>query len=236
MPLLTLDPDLAGGLEGDRLQDATAALQVRVAGLGRGLWRPPLEASQGALGLLILDGVVVRETRCGVNCSAELLGSGDVIRPWQGEEDSLIDPEAEWYVADDTRVAVLDESLGVELARWPSVAAEVFGRSLRRVRALSVQRAIAQVRRLDQRTLLYLWHVGERFGRVTAAGIVVRLPLTHERLATLVGAHRPSLTSALSKLERSRLLVRDSEHELVLTPEARGVARELAGRIESLAA
>jgi CRP/FNR family transcriptional regulator, cyclic AMP receptor protein len=43
---------------------------------------------------------------------------------------------------------------------------------------------------------------------VRPEGIVVNLPLAHQRLADLIGAHRPSVTSAIGELTRSGLVSR----------------------------
>ena len=49
-----------------------------------------------------------------------------------------------------------------------------------------------------------LWHVAERWGRVGRDSIVVDLPLSHQRLADLVGAHRPTVTRRRRAPSRSR--------------------------------
>lgn len=143
--------------------------------------------------------------------------------------------EVSWFVAEDARVAVLDSSLTKGLAEWPAVASELFGRAMRRAERQLIERAITQVRRVDTRTLLYLWHLSERFGRVTPSGIVTRIPLTHERLATLVCMQRPSLTTALSRLERAGLLVRGDDYEYVLTAAAQDAVPGLVERLDSAA-
>jgi CRP-like cAMP-binding protein len=51
---------------------------------------------------------------------------------------------------------------------------------------------------------------------VTPDGVVVPRPLTHERLATLVGAHRPSVTTAMGELVRDDKLSRRDSGEWVL--------------------
>ena len=68
-----------------------------------------------------------------------------------------------------------------------------------------------------------MWHLAERWGRVTPAGIFVPLPLGHQRLADLVGAHRPSVTSALGELTRGGAISRRDDGVWVLhgaPPEA----------------
>jgi hypothetical protein len=47
-------------------------------------------------------------------------------------------------------------------------------------------------------------------------GIVVPLPLGHQRLADLVGAHRPSVTTAMGGLARAGAVSRRSSGDWVL--------------------
>ena len=234
--LLALDPDLAAGLDDREAERADQALTASVARLPTGPWQPRLTTATGALGLLVVDGLVVREVACAGSASAELLGTGDVIRPGEDDDHSLVAPRITWFVAEGARVAVLDASVTAALCRWPAVAGELFERAIRRSQSQAILRSTSQLRRLDHRTLLYLWHVGERFGRMTPAGLCVRLPLTHERLAALVGAHRPSFTTSLRKLERAGLLIRCDDHEFVLTGDAAAAVAELAGSPAQLAA
>jgi len=55
------------------------------------------------------------------------------------------------------------------------------------------------------------WHLAERWGRVGRDGVTITLPLTHELLAKLVGAARPSVTTALGDLAARGLLTRDQD-------------------------
>jgi hypothetical protein len=71
-------------------------------------------------------------------------------------------------------------------------------RHVRRVRSLAFQRAIAQLPRVDDRMLVLLWALAERWGRVSPDGVRVPVGLPHRMLATLVGARRPSVTTALT--------------------------------------
>jgi CRP-like cAMP-binding protein len=63
--------------------------------------------------------------------------------------------------------------------------------------------AIAHHQRVEDRLLLTLWHLAERWGKVTPDGIVLPLPLSHQRLAHIVGAHRPSVTTAMGALDKA---------------------------------
>lgn len=62
--------------------------------------------------------------------------------------------------------------------------------------------------RLSTRLHLLLWHLADRFGRVLTKGVVLPLPLSHELLAQLVGAQRPSVSRALKELDRAEVIAR----------------------------
>ena len=65
---------------------------------------------------------------------------------------------------------------------------------------LAITQAISQLRRVDRRLLTLFWHLAERWGRVGTDGVVVPLALTHRMLGQLVGARRPTVSSALREL------------------------------------
>ena len=60
--------------------------------------------------------------------------------------------------------------------------------------------AIAHLTRVDDRLLALLWCLAERWGRVVPGGVLVSLRLPHRTLAGMVGARRPSVTTALGQL------------------------------------
>lgn len=93
---------------------------------------------------------------------------------------------------------------------------ELFNRGTRRAHHLAVALAIAHHQRVEDRLLLTLWHLAERWGRVHPDGIVLPLPLGHQRLADLVGAHRPTVTTALGDLARAGTVSRRDHGDWVL--------------------
>src|SRR5829696_8467100 len=83
--LLTADPDLGALLSEQRRSEAERRLLVSTHRLSVGAWDVSRLAGASAdhIGLLILDGVIARELIVADHVSAELLGPGDLIRPWQ---------------------------------------------------------------------------------------------------------------------------------------------------------
>jgi CRP-like cAMP-binding protein len=53
-----------------------------------------------------------------------------------------------------------------------------------------------------------MWHFADRWGRMTRDGARISLPVTHSVLASVVGARRPSVTTALGRLQEQRLIER----------------------------
>ena len=53
-----------------------------------------------------------------------------------------------------------------------------------------------------------LWHLAERWGRVSRNGVILPLRFSHEFLAKLVGVRRPSVTSAISRLRHEGIVER----------------------------
>ena len=110
-----------------------------------------------------------------------------------------------WHMHAPTQMAILDTRVAIAAGRWPSIATALHARHIRRGRGLAFQRAIAQLPRVDDRMLVLLWALAERWGRVSRDGVRVPVGLPHRMLATLVGARRPSVTTALTGLAREGL-------------------------------
>jgi CRP-like cAMP-binding protein len=93
-----------------------------------------------------------------------------------------------------------------------------------------VQLAISDVRNIDHRLLTFFRHLGDRGGRMTSSGMHLPLRMTHELIAELVGAKRPTVTTALGELERSDPLVRLPDRTwLVRRPADDPVAAAVGG-------
>ncbi|MGA9860199.1 MAG: helix-turn-helix domain-containing protein, partial [Solirubrobacteraceae bacterium] len=168
-------------------------------------------------GFMIIDGLLSRDVNVMGRTCVELLGVGDVLRPWQWDDDgSHVRAEVGWAVLEPTDLAVLDHGLVMRMNPWPQLGLELFARGTRRAHSLAVALAISHHQRVDDRLLLTLWHLAERWGKVGSAGITVPLPLSHQRLAHLVGAHRPSVTTAMGDLVKAGSLSRSADGAWVL--------------------
>jgi CRP/FNR family cyclic AMP-dependent transcriptional regulator len=225
--LLDLDPDLAASLPESALEDARRELLTRIVRLGKG----PLalgEARDGAphpghLGLLLLDGLVARELLTDDVVSLELMGPGDLLRPRQPlVDEALLAVSVRWSVLSEARVAVIDQRAGAQLAHYPAITAALIDRVTARSQRLAITQAISQLNRVDRRVLTMLWHLAGRWGRVTSRGTLVPLSLSHRMLAQLVGARRPTVSTACGDLARRGELVRNPDGTWLLTGDPIG--------------
>jgi hypothetical protein len=229
IPLLRLDEALLPGADRVAYQQLTApVLHTR-----RGSWTMPERLrEQGApwLGLLLVDGLMIRTVRVsGLEC-CELLGPGDVIRPWDGDDDlAPLATGVSWRVLEESRIAVLDDTFARLACGWPPVLSALMERGLRRSRSLAVQLAIAQARRADVRIMTLFWHLADRWGRVTPDGVVVELELTHGLLSRLTGMRRPTVSVTLKELRESGELVRLSRWAWLLRDAPPAERRAAAG-------
>jgi len=162
-----------------------------------------LPSLEGGLGLLVLGGLLIRHVGIEGRFGGELVGEGDLLRPWQPDSDSSLLPlETGWSVIHPARLAVLDQSFVQHLTTYPELASCLVARATQRARNLAVNMAIVHQARVDVRLRMLLWHLAGRWGRVRSEGTVVPLRLTHTVLSELVAARRPTVTSALSELSR----------------------------------
>ena len=198
--MLEADPELAADVAPDERQRAEAASRAPVRALTRGEWEFVDPPDRTALGALMLEGMVVLRVELRGSSHLEVLGPGDLINPWLlGTETPLVE-ETSVHVVESGRVAVLDASFTARMNPWPEVFAALMRRAIMRVRRMIVQAAILSRPRAEHRLELMLWRLAEQFGSVTADGLEVRLPLTHEQLSEMIAARQSTVTLAIGAL------------------------------------
>jgi CRP/FNR family transcriptional regulator, cyclic AMP receptor protein len=202
-PLLRLDPDLAQLLTPERLTQAEFDVRGDVASIEAGVWDPRQVSARPCpadIGVLILDGVIMRELYVHETPSGELFGPGDIIRGLPAESSELLEREVRWHVLERASVASMDRETGHMLRRYPEVMAVVLDRLNARAERLAVTQAISQITGVHTRIEALLWHLAERWGRVSADGVIMPLRLSHRMIGALVGARRPTVSSAIARL------------------------------------
>jgi CRP/FNR family transcriptional regulator, cyclic AMP receptor protein len=202
--VLEIDPDLGGGLGGPALENARARLVADVERVAVGGWDPDLDFPHppGALGVLVRSGLLTRHVAVADTTCAELLGPGDLLRPWDDPSSGRpLDARTEWHVLQVAELLVLGRDFAERLATWPEVMTALVTRAVAGAQTSSVALAISCVTGLRIRLLALLWHVAGRFGTVGPEGVAIYLPLTHRIVSQLAGASRPSVSTTLKQLE-----------------------------------
>jgi CRP/FNR family cyclic AMP-dependent transcriptional regulator len=232
--VLREDPELAEAIPPERRAQAIEECTAPELLIQPGPWggRGSL-GFRGGIGVLVLDGLMIRRVGIDGRYGAELIGEGDLLRPADESESPLLPLTTSWSIVVPSRVAALDSSFEQRMATYPELARILVARAIQRSRNLAVNMAIVHQARVDVRLHMLLWHLAARWGRVRSDGTVLKLRLTHAVLADLVAARRPTVTTALSELTR-RGLVRTDGETWVLSGEAPGellaFAREVGSR------
>lgn len=205
--VLREDSDLAEAIPAAKRERVIRECTVRELGIQPGRWNGVDQAVSEGIGLLVLQGLLIRKVGVDGRFGAELLGDGDLLRPWQEETEPLtLRSSTHWSVLQPVRLAVLDDGFARLVGRYPALAGRLIARAVERSRHLAVNMAIVHHARVDVRLHMLFWHLAARWGRVRGDGVTVPLRLTHSVLADLVAARRPTVTTALSELGRLGLV------------------------------
>lgn len=221
VPVLRLDPDLAAGIVASKRTLAERSCQARVLDIPRGAWNVEdlTAGDRSGFGLLLLSGILCRRVTQRHHHGAELVGPGDLLRPWDRVgEWSSIPASSDWQALVPARAAVLDANFSGRASPYPEIAVALVRRGVLRSRHLAILVAILRQRKVETRLHLLFWHLADRFGQVRGDGVHLDLPLTHSLLSELVAARRPSVTTALSNLDERGILRREGEEWLLRGP------------------
>ncbi len=196
-------PELHDALPRERRALARQTLRARTMLLRRGRWDAMLDTPciEGGAGFLILEGALVRCVTAAHRTSGELLGPGDLMRPDHDpyDEDPLF--TSYYRPVSEVRLAVLDARFTRAAALVPELTPALVAAMTRRAGAVARQLVIVQSQSVEARILTTLGYLAERWGVVTVDGVVLPEFLSHGTLALLLGARRPSVTSAMVRLD-----------------------------------
>jgi hypothetical protein len=215
--LLDADEALASAVDAATRTEAGPACVAGVQWLDCGAWAPPADLGRpGCLGLLVLEGFLVRHVDVVGRPATELLGRGDLLRPWEPDRTAPFSSGVRWQVLEPCRIAILDERVCAVIGRWPDLVAAIVGRALARSREQAIALAAGQIPSMRLRLLVVLWHIAQRWGEPHEGGTAVPVRLTHELLGNLTSAQRPSVSHALTALRSHGLVDRTPDGRFVL--------------------
>lgn len=215
--ILRDDPELALGLSEEDRRAAMSLFRAPVIQISGQRWTPPHYDASRTFGLIILDGLIGRRVRVGRTVGTELLGVGDILRPWDDEQPfELVPATLDWRVFSPTRLAVLDDRITTLIGRRAQLMVNFSGRIMRQSRRATYLMVVSHLPRIEDRVLATLWHIASTCGKVTPDGVNIPFRITHEVLGEIVGAHRPSVTVAIQTLETRGRLIRTTANGFIL--------------------
>lgn len=215
-------PELIANLDAEQQRMARHYAVARLLIVSPGLWQPrsELQPEPGHLGLLVLEGLLTRDVVMGETLATELVGRGDILRPVDHDgQDAPVPFDVAWHVLEPTRIAILDRPFTTVIGRWPEALEVLMKGAVGRAQSLAINLAVSHLRRVDVRLHVMMWYLADRWGKVTPEGVHVPLRLTHQTLGRLVGAQRPSVTTALKQLAEEDKLTRASDQTWILHGE-----------------
>jgi CRP/FNR family transcriptional regulator, cyclic AMP receptor protein len=101
----------------------------------------------------------------------------------------------------------------------PNIGLQVIKNLSQRIDWLTTRVSDMSCSNLEERLYRVLVTVAQEHGKKNDKGITLPMPLTHEDLAFLVGAHRVSITRAMKELQNSGQIIRKGKY-LIICPEA----------------
>lgn len=169
-------------------------------------------------GFLVIGGsLTVNLEMCGRRCT-RLIGPTELVL-LDGAQSDSIPVSWEWTVLARAQLALLDGRLQAVAEQWPPLLSTILQRAAQQTRNAFLQQAISQLPRVEEQLLALFWSIADRQGVMRPDGVWLELPATHETLAHMVGAQRPTVSLGLTRLadggflrseDNGWLLARDS--------------------------
>jgi hypothetical protein len=210
------DPDLIRVLSPEDRRLVGELFRARVVTVAQ--WPPRLPSfdSHRTFGLLVLDGLLGRRLCIGRGATTQLIGVGDIVRPWESPPESPIEPKLDWRVFVTARLAVLDARITYLMGRRPELVVAFASRLQQGSYAAALQTAIGHMPRVEDRLLTCFGYMAGRWGRVTGQGVCIPFRLTHQILGEIIGAQRSTVSLGMSHLRGTGAIARTADGFYVL--------------------
>ena len=202
--LLEADPELGARLEGEELDQARKYAMLPAVRLDAGSWDiQQLRDARGVrgevYGFVLTEGTITIDASFADRRATRVLATNELIL-LEGWDNDTLPVRWGWTVLEPTTIAVLDERLEVIARHWPSLMTALVIRGADQTRHALLQQAISQLPRVEDRLLALMWSLADRKGIVRGDGVYVPLALTHQMLAQMIGARRPTVSLGLKAL------------------------------------
>jgi CRP-like cAMP-binding protein len=208
--LLVADRDLGSALGEDQLRQAREQVVFPVIELHTGplmldRLRNAAGVRDGLHGFLVISGSLTINLQMSGRRCTRLIGPRELVL-LDGVQSDSIPIGWEWSVLAPARLALLDGRLHTVARHWPPLMSAILERAAQQTRNAFLQQAISQLPRVEERLLALFWSIADRQGVMRPDGVWVELSATHDTLAHMVGAQRPTVSLGLTRLTEGGLL------------------------------
>jgi CRP/FNR family transcriptional regulator, cyclic AMP receptor protein len=241
--LLMVDPELGedidpGRIEQARQQIVLPSVALETGSLSIGALREVPGVEGDIFAFHVLSGSLTTKLQMAGRECARVVSNGALVL-LDGPVSESIPVNLEWTVLDPARIAIFDQRLFTILRQWPQILAAILRRAAQQPKQALMQQAISQLPRVEDRLLALFWSIADRHGVVRTDGIWVPMSVTHEMLARMVGAQRPTVSLGLARLadagflrsERGGWLINPESLELFSNPAAGDEHRDALGQM-----
>lgn len=205
----------------DRALAARALMMPRLVARNVDLAHTLAHEDANGFDFLVVEGVVLKETRLSNRAALELLGPGDVLGPPLNAIHQIESRAVSRYLAHgEVSLAELGSRFRQAARRWPGLSDVLLDRLARQTHQASMHLAMLHLPRIEDRIIALFSDLAERFGQMTPEGATIDLDLTHEVIGRLVGSRRPTVTLAMQSLAANGTLVRRSDGRWALDSTA----------------
>jgi CRP-like cAMP-binding protein len=220
--LLDVLPEIAPTIPPeDRALAERALMMPRLFARDADLAATLAHTGQDGFDFLLVEGIVLKETRLANRAALELLGPGDVLGPPLSAIDQIESRAVSRYLAHGgVSLAELGARFRAAARRWPGLSDVLLDRLARQTHRASMHLAMLHLPRIEDRIIALFSDLAERFGQMTPEGALIELDLTHEVIGHLVGSRRPTVTLALQSLAANGTLVRREDARWALDAAA----------------
>lgn len=206
MRLADLRPELFAAATPERRIELSRRLIVEVQTLETGPCRPPTVDRDG-LGLLVTEGLLLREFSIIGRRSVDLVGPGDLLWPDEAVCFGRHRQPARWRALNKVRVTLLGGEVAEALRLAPGALAQLSRTSAARAEIPSLLAATRRVRAAD-RLLSMLCLVAERWGHEESHGWALPVEISHQTLGELIASERQTVTRLMKELTRAEFISR----------------------------
>lgn len=217
--LLVVDPDLGSVLEGEEFEQARdqvvfPGIELRAGALSIDTLRQAPGVRDRLHGYLVISGSLAINLHMSGRRCTRLIGPRELVLI-DGIQTDSIPLNWEWSVLAPARLVLLDARLHVVARNWPALMSAILERAAQQTRQAFLQQAISQLPRVEERLLALFWSIADRQGIRRPDGVWLELSATHDTLASMVGAQRPTVSLGLTRLAEGGLVRAEGEGWLI---------------------